>query len=151
MASVSVDVRTTDIDLGAEAEALRAATPGAGALVTFTGICRDEDGRLAALELEHYAGMAEAELTRIATRAADRWGLAGVRIVHRYGVLRPGDTIVLAATASRHRQAALEAASFMMDYLKTQAPFWKKEHPADGREGDWVAARESDDEAAAKW
>jgi molybdopterin synthase catalytic subunit len=121
-----------------------------GALVTFAGICRDEGGRLAALELEHYPGMAESEILRIAGEAAGRWPLIGITVIHRYGRIAVGDDIVLVATASVHREAAFAAARFLMDYLKTSAPFWKKEHPLLGEEG-WVAPTDDDDEAAERW
>jgi len=101
-------------------------------VVAVTGLCRDEGGRLSVLELEHYPGMAEAEIGRIATQAIARWPLMGLRVVHRSGPIRPGETIVLVAAASAHRGDAFEAASFLMDFLKTRAPFWKKEHLADG-------------------
>ena len=120
-------------------------------MVTFSGLCRDEAGTLAALELEHYPGMAEAEIARIADEAVGRWPLTGLTAIHRYGRIRPGENIVLVVAASAHRQAAFEAANFLMDYLKSRAPFWKKEHRADGSEGDWVDAKEADDKAAARW
>jgi molybdopterin synthase catalytic subunit len=120
-----------------------------GALVTFVGLCRDEDGALEALELEHYPGMAEAELERIAAEAERRWPLKGLAIIHRYGRIAPGAQIVMVAAASGHRRAAFEAAEFLMDYLKNSAPFWKKEHRADGTA--WVAAKASDDEALSRW
>jgi molybdopterin synthase catalytic subunit len=122
-----------------------------GAVVTFTGICRDEAGRLSALELEHYPGMAEAEIARIADEALGRWPLMGLTAIHRFGKIAPGENIVLVVAASAHRQAAFEAASFLMDYLKSRAPFWKKEHRADGSEGNWVDAKKADDQAAARW
>jgi molybdopterin synthase catalytic subunit len=122
-----------------------------GAVVSFVGYCRDEGGRLAALELEHYPGMAEEEIGRIAAEAERRWALAGVRVVHRHGLVTPGEPIVLVATASSHRGAAFAAAEFLMDYLKTRAPFWKREHLADGSVAGWVAATEADDGAAARW
>ncbi|TJX36225.1 MAG: molybdenum cofactor biosynthesis protein MoaE, partial [Mesorhizobium sp.] len=122
-----------------------------GAVVTFSGLCRDEQGRLAALELEHYPGMAEAEIGRIATEAVQRWPLQGLTVIHRHGKVRPGENIVLVVAASAHRQAAFEAANFLMDYLKSRAPFWKKEHRADASEGGWVEAKEADDEAAERW
>ncbi len=112
---------------------------------------RDEGGRLSALELEHYPAMAEAEIARIAARAMERWPLNGVSVIHRYGRLAPGDNIVLVVTASTHRHAAFDAASFLMDYLKSRAPFWKKEHPNDGGDGGWVDAREDDEIAARRW
>lgn len=122
-----------------------------GAVVTFTGICRDEDGRLDALELEHYPGMAEAELARIARLAADRWPVTDLTVLHRHGRVTPGEPIVLVIAASTHRHAAFEAAAFVMDFLKTHAPFWKKEHARDGTATGWVAARDTDDEAEARW
>lgn len=122
-----------------------------GGIVTFTGHCRDEDGTLAALELEHYPGMAEAEITRIAADAAMRWPLFNAQIVHRYGKIRPGEAIVLVSCASRHRRAAFQGAEFIMDFLKTRAPFWKKEHRIDGSCTAWVDARIEDDAAEARW
>lgn len=149
---VSVAVTAAAFDLAAEVEALASGRRDVGAIVTFTGICRDEGGRLAALELEHYPGMAEAEIGRIAREAAGRWSLSAVRVVHRHGVIRPGEDIVLVVTAATHRRAAFEAADFLMDYLKTSAPFWKKEHCADpDAEGGWVAARAEDDADARRW
>jgi molybdopterin synthase catalytic subunit len=146
-----VRIQAGDFDTAAEIAALTAGRSDIGAVVTFSGLCRDEAGRLSALELEHYPGMAEAEIGRIAAEAADRWPLQGLTVIHRYGRIRPGENIVLVVAASAHRQAAFEAASFMMDYLKSRAPFWKKEHRIDGSEGGWVEAREADDEAAARW
>ena len=122
-----------------------------GAVVTFAGLCRDESGRLVALELEYYPGMAEAEIQRVADEAAARWPLQAVRIIHRHGRVAPGDGIVLVVTASSHRIAAFEAASYLMDYLKTRAPFWKREHLADGTVGGWVEATAADDAAAERW
>jgi len=148
---ITVRVQAGDFDLAAESEALLRASGDAGAIVSFTGVCRDEGGRLAALELEHYPGMAEEELTRIARQAHGRWALGGICVIHRYGRLVPGDNIVLVATAASHREAAFEAARFVMDYLKTQAPFWKKEHLTDDKAGAWVEARRGDDDAAARW
>ena len=119
--------------------------------MTFTGLCRDEAGRLAALEVEHYAGMADAELRRVAEEARQRWSLQGLTIIHRFGMVAPGETIVLVATASAHREAAFAAAEFLMDYLKTRAPFWKREHLADGTTGQWVEAASQDDDAVERW
>ncbi len=119
--------------------------------MTFTGVCRDEAGRLTALELEHYAGMAEAEMARVAGEAAERWPLQAVTLIHRFGTIAPADNIVLVVTASAHRRAACAAAEFLMDYLKTRAPFWKREHLADGSKGAWVEAAAHDDEAAERW
>jgi molybdopterin synthase catalytic subunit len=146
-----VRVQADDFDTAAEIARLTRGRSDVGAVVTFTGLCRDEDGRLAALELEHYPGMAEAEIARIATQATERWGLTGASVIHRHGRIAPGGNIVLVITASSHRQAAFEAASFLMDYLKSRAPFWKKEHRRDGGEGGWVNAREADEAAAARW
>jgi len=125
--------------------------PNVGAVVTFTGLCRDEDGKLAALELEHYAGMAEAEINRIAARAYNHWPLDQLIAIHRYGKIAPGENIVLVVATSSHRQAAFEAASYLMDYLKTKAPFWKKQHYKDGSSGDWVDATDKDDKALERW
>lgn len=122
-----------------------------GAVVTFTGLCRDEQGTLAALELEHYPGMAEEEIWRVADDAQARWPLMGLTVIHRFGKIAPGGNIVLVIAASAHRHAAFEAASFLMDFLKTRAPFWKKEHLANGISGAWVDAREADDLAAERW
>ncbi len=144
----TVRVQTGAFDIAAEVKRLSA---GAGAVVTFTGVCRDEGGRLAALELEHYPGMAEGEIARIAGEAARRWPLTGVTVIHRHGVIAVGEDIVLVVTASAHRDAAFAAARFIMDFLKTDAPFWKKEHPAGTPAGDWVAARSDDDKAAGRW
>jgi molybdopterin synthase catalytic subunit len=146
-----IRIQADDFNTADEIAALTAGRKDVGAIVTFTGLCRDEDGRLAALELEHYPGMAEAELMRIAEQASRRWPLSGVTVIHRFGKITPGENIVLVVTASIHRQAAFEAASFLMDYLKSRAPFWKKEHLADGSTGDWVEAKSSDDDAAARW
>jgi molybdopterin synthase catalytic subunit len=146
-----VRVQAEDLDIAAEVAALTAGRTDIGAVVTFSGLCRDEAGRLAALELEHYPGMAEGEIARIASEAVDRWSLQGLTVVHRFGKVVPGDNIVLVAAASSHRQAAFEAADFLMDYLKSRAPFWKKEHRADGSDGGWVEAKESDEQAAARW
>lgn len=146
-----VRIQAEAFDAAAETARMTAGRTDIGAVVAFLGLCRDEDGRLAALELEHYPGMAETEIGRIAGEAAARWPLQGVTVIHRHGRLAPGDPIVLVLTASAHRQAAFEAASFLMDYLKTRAPFWKKEHGADGTCGDWVAAKETDERAAGRW
>ena len=146
-----VRVQAEPFDAAAEAAALAEGRTDIGAIVTFAGLCRDEGGRLAALELEHYPGMADAEIARIAREAGRRWPLSGLRIIHRHGLIRPGEPIVLVVAASAHRQAAFDAASYLMDYLKTRAPFWKKEHLTDGSEGAWVAAKEADDQAAERW
>jgi len=122
-----------------------------GALVAFTGLCRSEDGSLAGLELEHYPGMAEQEMRDIAEEARVRWPLLGLTVLHRHGLVRPGEKIVLVLAAARHRAEAFAAAEFLMDYLKTRAPFWKKLHYAEGDRGGWVEAKASDAAAAERW
>ncbi|MGO4666434.1 molybdenum cofactor biosynthesis protein MoaE [Bosea sp. 2YAB26] len=146
-----VRIQREDFDLNAEVAALTRDRTDIGAVVTFAGLCRDEGGQLAALELEHYPGMAEAEIGRVAAEAVERWPLNGLVAIHRYGLIRPGGQIVLVVAASRHRRAAFEAAEFLMDYLKTRAPFWKREHLSDGTIGGWVEAKADDDTAAARW
>ena len=150
MIPIAIRLQTDDFDIAAEVERVRAGAE-VGAIVTFSGICRDEGGTLAALELEHYPGMAEAEIDRIVREAASRWPVTAITVIHRHGRIAPGDNIVLVVTASSHRQAAFEAASFLMDFLKTRAPFWKKEHAASGTAEDWVAAKADDDAAAERW
>jgi molybdopterin synthase catalytic subunit len=145
-----VRIQAADFDVAAEIDLVRKAGD-VGAVVTFSGICRDEEGTLTALELEHYPGMAEAEITRIAREAIGRWPLTGLTAIHRFGKIRPGENIVLVVAASKHRRAAFEAADFLMDYLKSRAPFWKKEHRSGGVEGGWVDAKETDEAAAARW
>lgn len=144
-------IQTGDFDPGREVEALTRDRPDAGAVVAFVGLCRDEAGRLSGLELEHYPGMAEEEIGRVVTEAAARWPLLGATAIHRYGLVRPGGRIVLVATAASHREAAFAGAGFIMDYLKTTAPFWKREHLADGSLGPWVDAKGADADAAASW
>lgn len=146
-----VRVQAAPIDVPVETAALTEGRTDVGALVAFTGLCRDEGGRLSALELDHYPGMAEAEIGRVADAALARWPLTGLVAIHRHGRILPGEIIVLVAAASAHRKAAFAAADFLMDYLKTRAPFWKKEHAVDGSAGGWVAASVADDEAAARW
>jgi molybdopterin synthase catalytic subunit len=151
MMVATIRLQREDFDAAAEAAKLTRGRTDIGALVTFTGICRDHEGGhgVSAMTLEHYPGMAEDEIARHVDEAQKRWPLLGVTVIHRYGRMRPGDNIVLVVTASSHRQAAFEAASFLMDYLKTRAPFWKLEERPDGK--DWVAAKDSDDDAAARW
>ncbi|MER8885679.1 molybdenum cofactor biosynthesis protein MoaE [Mesorhizobium sp. M0816] len=146
-----VRIQAEDFDVAAEIARLTRGRNDIGAVVTFSGLCRDEQGRLSALELEHYPGMAEAEISRIAGEAIERWPLQGLTVIHRHGKIAPGENIVLVVAASAHRQAAFEAANFLMDYLKSRAPFWKKEHHSDGSEGGWVDAKEADDKAAGRW
>jgi molybdopterin synthase catalytic subunit len=149
---VSVRVQTEDFDVAAETEKLLGGRTDVGAVVTFTGRVRgsDEGREIAALTLEHYPDMTEAEMARIEAEAQARWELQASLVVHRVGELKAGDNIVLVITAAAHRQAAFEAAGFLMDYLKTRAPFWKKETTSAG-ETAWVDAREQDDSAAKRW
>lgn len=146
-----IRVQPDNFDLSAEMERLTAGRADIGAVVTFTGLCRDEGGSLNALELEHYPGMAEAEMRRIGELAISRFSLLGLTAIHRYGKIAPGENIVLVIATASHRQAAFDGANFVMDFLKTAAPFWKKEHLLDGSTGDWVAAKDADDAAREKW
>jgi len=147
-----IRVQTRDFDTGAEIQAISAGRQDIGAIVTFTGIVRREAGEtpIRSLTLEHYPGMTQTELERIEAEAAARWPLQASLIVHRHGRLEPGDNIVLVITASAHRQAAFAAAEFLMDYLKTSAPFWKKEELAEGSQR-WVETRSADKDAAERW
>jgi len=144
---MTVRIQREDFDIGAEIARLTQGRADIGAVATFTGICRD-DG-IKAMTLEHYPGMAEAEIARHVEQAQSRWPLLGVTVIHRHGRLTPGENIVLVLTASSHREAAFAAAEFLMDYLKTRAPFWKKEERADG--AGWVEARQIDAAAAERW
>jgi molybdopterin synthase catalytic subunit len=146
-----VAIQAEPFDVGVETRRLTEGRFDIGAVVSFVGLCRDEAGALAALELEHYPGMAEDEIRRTVQAARSRWPLRGVSVIHRHGRVVPGESIVLVLTASSHRVAAFAAAEFLMDYLKTRAPFWKKEHRVDGGAGDWVSAKDEDDSAAARW
>jgi molybdopterin synthase catalytic subunit len=146
-----IRVQAEDFDATAEIARLTDGRKDVGAVVTFSGLCRDEAGTLSALELEHYPGMAEAEILRIADQAITRWPVTGLVAIHRHGLIRPGENIVLVIAASAHRQAAFDAASFLMDFLKTRAPFWKREHLVDGTAGTWVSAKDEDDAAQARW
>lgn len=146
-----VRIQAQAFDLAAEIRAIAEGRRDIGGIVSFTGLCRDEGGRLAALELEHYPGMAEREIGRVAEEAAARWPLMGLVAIHRYGLIRPGEDIVLVIAAAAHRRAAFEAADYLMDFLKTRAPFWKREHLADGTIGGWVEAKAQDDADAARW
>jgi molybdopterin synthase catalytic subunit len=147
----TVRLQSADFDVGAEAALLARGRTGIGAVVTFTGICRGDDAGtpVVAMTLEHYPGMAEAEIARHVAEAEARWPLLGVTIIHRYGRLLPGDNIVLVATAAAHRGDAFAAAEFLMDYLKTRAPFWKRVERPDG--AIWVDAKSADDAAADRW
>ncbi len=144
-----IRVQREDFDVGAEIAKLTAGRTDIGAIVTFTGTVRDQDGAVEEMTLEHYPGMTERELSRIETEAQTRWPLQASLIVHRYGALKPGDNIVLVVTASEHRDAAFDAAKFLMDYLKTSAPFWKRESGPGGSH--WVEASEADADATARW
>ncbi|MGD0723171.1 MAG: molybdenum cofactor biosynthesis protein MoaE [Roseiarcus sp.] len=147
----TIRVQAEDFDAAAEADALTRGRADIGAVVTFVGLCRDEGGALARLEIEHYPGMAEEEMARVAAEAEARWPLLGLTLVHRFGDIAPGARIVLVAAASAHRRAAFAAAEFLMDYLKARAPFWKRARRADGSAEAWVEAKSTDREAAARW
>ena len=142
-------VQSEAFDTGAELNAFSAAVLGAGAVVSFTGIVRDVSGGLQAMEIEHYPGMTEAAIRAIMDEARGRWALTGALVIHRFGRLKVGAPIMMVCTASPHRLAAFQAAEFLMDYLKSRAPFWKKEIGADG--ADWVAARDEDEDALRRW
>ena len=148
---ITIRIQAEPFDLNGEMLRLTGGRSDIGAVVSFTGLCRSEGDSLSALELEHYPGMAEAEIRRVAEAAAARWPLAGLTAIHRHGLIRPGEGIVLVLICSSHRRAAFEAADYMMDYLKTRAPFWKKEHLADGSSGGWVEAKDEDEIAASRW
>ncbi|MDH2383764.1 molybdenum cofactor biosynthesis protein MoaE [Bradyrhizobium sp. CER78] len=149
--TATIRIQQADFDVAQEIAALSKGRSDVGAVVSFSGICRgSEQGEpIAALTLEHYPEMAEAEISRHADEALARWPLQGLTIIHRFGRIAPGENIVLVVTASAHRQAAFEAAEFLMDYLKTNAPFWKREESARGT--NWIEARDHDDAAAARW
>ncbi len=143
-------VQDAPFDFGQEASAFASGHQEMGAIVTFAGVVRDTGAdRLEAMEIEHYPGMTEAALTQIATEASTRWSLGDVLVIHRYGRLLPGEMIMMVATASRHRKNAFEAAEYLMDYLKSRAPFWKREITAQGTS--WVEARDEDEDALARW
>ncbi len=147
-----IRVQREDFDLGAELDALAGGNHRVGGLASFVGLVRDMagDAPVSAMTLEHYPGMTERQLAEIEAEAHRRWPLEASLIIHRFGRLEPGDRVVLVACASAHRQAALAACHFLIDWLKTRAPFWKHEETPDGA-GDWVRAREIDDRAAAAW
>ena len=146
-----VRVQREDFDPGAALDDLVRGRPGIGGVTSFLGLVRDIHGdrRVGAMTLEHFPGMTERELARIAAEAHERWPLSATLIVHRYGRLEPGDRIVMCAAASAHRQAAFDACAFLIDFLKTRAPFWKLEDTDAGER--WIDARDSDDAAAARW
>lgn len=150
-APVTVRIQSGDFDIGEEIKALTLERADIGAVASFSGLCRDEGGKLSALELEHYPGMAERAIRAIAEDAVQRFALTGITAIHRFGKIAPGGNIVLVVATAPHRQAAFDGASFLMDYLKTDAPFWKKEHLKDGGTGEWVSAKDADDQAKARW
>jgi molybdopterin synthase catalytic subunit len=144
-----VAVQLQPFDVGAEVSAFTQAVRGAGAVVSFTGLVRDEGGTLSGMEIEHYPGMTEKAITAITIEAVSRWALADALVIHRHGKLAPGEAIMMVATAAPHRADAFAAAEFLMDYLKSRAPFWKKELGI-GREA-WVAAKSEDEDALKRW
>ncbi len=146
---MTVRVQDTVFDMGTEVAAFTESVSGAGAVVTFSGLVRDEGGTLSAMEIEHYPGMTEKALTAIRDEALARFSLSDALVIHRYGRLLPGEQIMMVATAARHRADAFAAAEFLMDYLKSRAPFWKKEHCTDGAA--WVEARDEDEDALKRW
>lgn len=146
---MAVRVQSEDFDLGVELTALRAGCTNIGALVSFCGLVRNDTGDLQTLELEHYPEMTKKALAEIEEEAHHRWDLNATLIVHRFGLLEPGEQIMMVATASPHRKAAFEAADFLMDFLKSRAPFWKKETGLDGAK--WVDAKEDDENMLKRW
>ena len=150
---MSIRVQSEDFDIAVEIAALRRGNPKIGAIASFIGLVRDlnEGDQVAEMTLEHYPGMAEAQIAKFAGEAIRRWPVQALTAIHRFGKVAPGENIVLVIAASPHREAAFAAASFLMDYLKTSAPFWKKEHLKDGSSGEWVAAKDKDDAALEKW
>ena len=151
MPLVDVRIQAEDFDLSTELARLTESRKDIGGVASFVGLCRDEGGQLSALELEHYPGMAESAIRKIAEEAVARFSLSGIIAIHRFGKIAPGGNIVLVAAAAPHRKAAFEGAEFLMDFLKTDAPFWKKEHLVDGSSGKWVSAKDTDDAAKARW
>lgn len=143
-------VQEKPFDLGAEAQAFAASAKGAGAIVTFTGLVRDSGGTLSAMQIEHYPGMTEKAIAVIMDEAVSRWSLTDALVIHRYGHLGPAEPIMMVATAAKHRAEAFQAAEFLMDYLKSRAPFWKKELESEAS-GQWVDAREADEAALKRW
>jgi len=144
-----IRVQSDRFDAGAELNAFTARCVGAGAITSFTGVVRDDTGALSGMEIEHYDGMTQKALAAIRDEAMKRWGLADALVIHRYGRLQASEVIMMVATASKHRKDAFEAAEFLMDFLKSRAPFWKKEFSRDG--ADWVAAKDTDEDALDRW
>lgn len=149
--NLTVRVQAEDFSQADETARMTTGRHDVGAVASFVGLCRGEEGSLSALELEHYPGMAEAEISRSAKEAIARWPIDALTVIHRYGRIQPGEQIVLVIATSRHRDAAFDGARYVMDFLKTNAPFWKKEHKADGSSGGWVDAKESDETAKQRW
>lgn len=146
-----VKIQAADFDVAAETRALLGDDKSIGAVVSFTGLCRDEGGALSALELDHYPAMAKAKVLDIAMRAQQRFDLTAICVIHRFGTIAVGEQIVLVIAAASHRQPAFDGANYVMDYLKTEAPFWKKEQAVDGSPRDWVSAKDQDDCARERW
>ena len=146
---MSVRVQSAPFDMGAELETFTQSAKNAGAVVSFSGLVRDDSGTLRYMEIEHYPGMTEKALEAIRVDAIERWSLTGATIIHRHGKLTPGEQIMMVATAARHRKDAFQAAEFLMDYLKSRAPFWKKEFGTGGAE--WVEAKDQDEDALSRW
>ncbi len=145
----TVRIQDRPFSYGSESDCFAAAAGSAGAVVTFLGRVRDDGGRLSVMEIEHYPGMTERAVTAILDEAVTRWDLTAGLVIHRHGRIAPGEAIMMVATAARHRAEAFAAAEFLMDYLKSRAPFWKKEFGPDGAE--WVAARDADEQALDRW
>ena len=146
---MTVRVQSDRFDAGAELNSFAQDRTDIGAVVSFTGVVRDTKGDLQEMLIEHYPGMTQSAITKIADEAVQRWALADVLVIHRYGPLKPGEPIMMVATASAHRAAAFEAADFLMDYLKSRAPFWKKEVTSEG--ANWVQAKDADEDALKRW
>jgi len=146
---MKLTVQPEAFDAGKELDAFTAGLSDAGAVVSFTGIVRDEGGTLQSMEIEHYPGMTESAITAMIAQAIERWDLVDALVIHRHGRLQAGEAIMMVATAAPHRKSAFEAAEYLMDYLKSRAPFWKKEFGADGAE--WVAAKDHDEDALKRW
>lgn len=144
MENIFISIQDKNFDVNDEIARLTSNNKNIGAVVSFLGLCRDEAGTLKALELEHYPNMAVKQITKMAENAAQQWELDAVTVIHRHGLIEVGENIVLVITASKHRSAAFQSANFIMDYLKTDAPFWKKEHRKDGTIGNWVEAKQDD-------
>lgn len=147
---MAVRVQTEEFDPSAELNGFGRGGTGVGAVVSFTGIVRDDEGTLDRMEIEHYPGMTEKAIAAMVDRAVERWDLADCLVIHRHGPMRPGDQIMMVATAAKHRVAAFEAAEFLMDYLKSRAPFWKKEFTRKGNTA-WVDAKVADEDALKRW